>query len=88
MKSAGVQSLRGQVDKWLAPDAASLIRVTGFGRLRSGKARYVSVEVLSTQGPRSLYFFRHADGNWCVYPPGVDRAAAAAPASAQSRPRV
>lgn len=78
MKSAGVQSLRSQVDKWFAPDATAPIRVTAFGRMRSGRTRYVSVEVLSSKGPHSLYFFRHADGSWCVYPPGVDREVAPA----------
>jgi hypothetical protein len=83
MKSAGAQSLRGQVDKWLSPDAAVPIRVTAFGRIYAGGARYVSVEVKSITGLRSLYFFKHSDGSWRVYPPTADRYTA--PPSISSR---
>lgn len=71
MISAGTYSLRDQVQKWLAPDVAVPLRVAEHGRLRASGTRYVLVEVQSTMGFRSMYFFLHPDGNWCVYPPPV-----------------
>jgi hypothetical protein len=31
--------------------------------------RYVCVETLSPAGVRALFFFRHDDGNWSIFPP-------------------
>lgn len=71
MKFAGLCSLRDQVQKWLAPEVAVPIRVIKHGRLRHARAPYVLVEVLSPMHTRSMYFFRHADGCWYVYPPAA-----------------
>jgi hypothetical protein len=72
MISAGIHSLRDQVQKWLAPNVAVPIRVTEHGRLSPAGTRYVLVEVQSTMGLRSMYFFLHSDRNWRVYPPPVE----------------
>lgn len=72
MKAAGEQSLRFLVDKWLAPEPSASVRVTEFGRTRSGGRRYVRVETSIAEGTRSLFFFRHDDGCWCVFPPTAD----------------
>jgi hypothetical protein len=69
MNSECARSLRDQVQRWLTPAVADLVRVTSYGRVRPGSARYVSVEVSSLTGARSMYFFRHAQGCWQVYPP-------------------
>ena len=73
MKNAKNRSLRYQVEKWLAPASTSLVHVTEFGRTRRGRSRYVCVEASSSAGARVLFFFRHDDGTWHVFPPAVDR---------------
>jgi hypothetical protein len=72
MKNASNRSLRYQVEKWLAPASTSLVHVTEFGRTRRGRTRYVRVETSSSTGVRVLFFFRHDDGTWHVFPPAVD----------------
>jgi hypothetical protein len=73
MKPATEQSLRFLVDKWLAPMPAHPVRVTEFGRTRWGHTRYVRVEASLPGGMRSLLFFRHNDGCWCVFPPTSEK---------------
>jgi hypothetical protein len=73
MKSTNGQSLRCQVEKWLAPAPAMPVRVTAFSRTRMGGRRYVCVETSSPTGARALFFFKHDDGSWCVFPPTANR---------------
>ncbi|MFM0395102.1 hypothetical protein [Paraburkholderia phytofirmans] len=68
-------SLRLLVDKWLAPTLSTPVRVTQFSRTRSNQGRYVFVEVLRAAGPVGLFFFRHDNGRWCVFPPETERLA-------------
>lgn len=72
MRAAGEHSLRFLVDKWLAPELSTPVRVTEFSRTRFGGRRYVRVETALAEGVRSLFFFRHDDGCWCVFPPTAD----------------
>jgi hypothetical protein len=72
MKSSSEQSLRRQVEKWLAPGPAIPVHVTQFSRTLRGHRRFVCVETLLPAGSRALFFFRHADGCWCVFPPAAD----------------
>jgi hypothetical protein len=72
MKNASNGSLRYAVEKWLAPACTSPVHVTEFGRTRWGRTRYVRVEASSSAGVRVLFFFRHNDGTWHVFPPAVD----------------
>ncbi len=73
MRAASEQSLRFLVDKWLAPMPSIPVRVTEFSRTRRDGTRYVRVETASPEGLRALFFFRHDDGCWCVFPPTADR---------------
>jgi hypothetical protein len=73
MKNSNEQSLRCQVEKWLAPAPAIPVLVTEFSRTRWGGRRYVCVETSSEDRPRALFFFRHDDGSWFVFPPTADR---------------
>jgi hypothetical protein len=73
MRGASEQSLRFLVDKWLAPLPSAPVRVTEFSRTRVDGRRYVRVETAVEAGVRSLFFFRHDDGCWCVFPPSSDR---------------
>lgn len=71
MKKSNAQSLRYQVDKWLAPASTAQVHVTAFSRTRREGKRYVCVE--TADGRRSVFLFRDADGNWSVFPPAADR---------------
>ena len=66
-------SLRKTVEQWLGPDPASGLRVTEFRNRRSRHECYVCVETLTTAGPIALFFFRHQDGAWRVFPPSRER---------------
>ncbi|MFT4069062.1 hypothetical protein [Paraburkholderia sp.] len=72
MRSASERSLRFLVEKWLAPSPSSPVYVTEFGRTRTCGRRYVRVETSPEEGGRGLFFFRHDDGCWCVFPPTPD----------------
>jgi hypothetical protein len=69
------KSLRFLVEKWLAPTPTMRIRVVQFGRTGLDKRRYVRVEASARTGSRAIFFFRHADGCWCVFPPAIARPA-------------
>ena len=73
MKSTNQQSLRFQVEKWLAPLPTIPVRVVEFSRTRWARRRYVRVETSLPVGSRALFFFRHDDGRWYVFPPTADR---------------
>nr|WP_082855340.1 hypothetical protein [Paraburkholderia phytofirmans] len=62
-------SLRSLVEKWLMPTSETPVRVTRFGRTGSRRSRYVCVEARQPDGPVALFFFRHDDGAWRVFPP-------------------
>jgi hypothetical protein len=71
MKNTNEQSLRCQVEKWLAPAPGLPFRVTEFSRTRRGASRYVRVE--TADGIRALVFFRHSNGSLYVVPPTADK---------------
>jgi hypothetical protein len=66
-------SLRTLVDKWLAPTPARPARVTRFSRLMRDRNRYICVETAHPTGTLAIFFFRHDDGSWCVFPPVAAR---------------
>lgn len=68
-------SLRALVDKWLAPTVAVPARVTHIGRMVHDRHRYVCVEADHHTGTLAIFFFRHGDGSWCVFPPAATRPA-------------
>ncbi|MDB5837709.1 MAG: hypothetical protein JWR14_7539 [Caballeronia sp.] len=70
---AGEKSLRCLVDKWLGPTATIPARVTRFIHTRSEARCYVLVETARPTGVLAIFFFRHADGSWCVFPPEIKR---------------
>lgn len=73
MKNTHEQSLRCQVEKWLAPAPATPVHVTRFSCTGWNGQRYVCVETSSPAGTRALFFFRHDDGSWSVFPPTANR---------------
>ena len=66
-------SLRRIVDKWLAPTPASPVRDIRLCRMQANHIRYVRVEALRPSGVLALFFFRHDDGSWQVFPPEAVR---------------
>jgi len=61
-------ALRGLVEKWLGVNATTPTRIS---RVRRPGQRIgcVQVDVSRASGDLSLFFFRHADGSWRVFPP-------------------
>jgi hypothetical protein len=68
-------SLREIVEHWLAPDPANGLRVTEFRNRQSKHECHVCVETLTAAGPVALFFFRHQDGAWRIFPPSRERPA-------------
>ena len=66
---AARQSLRVIVEKWLGSTREQTIRVLAVHRSRSGRILSVCVEAQGATGPRTLFFFCHADRGWQVFPP-------------------
>ena len=73
MKKTNEQSLRSQVEKWLAPAPATPVHVTRFSLNGWNGRRYVCVETSSPAGVRALFFFRHDNGSWSVFPQTANR---------------
>ena len=67
------KSLRTLVQHWLAPGATHQVRVVEFRNNRARQQCYVRVEVSKTEEPATMFFFRHDDGLWRVFPPARAR---------------
>ncbi len=72
MISTTMRSLRSMVERWLSPESAKQVHVTQFTKKRSLKRCYVCVETFKSTGAVTMFFFRHQDGTWQVFPPGRD----------------
>ncbi|QIE27873.1 hypothetical protein SBC1_59840 (plasmid) [Caballeronia sp. SBC1] len=70
---ASEQSLRVRVEKWMGAVSAGHLHVRSIHRIRAGRCRCVCIEVERASGSAcssfTLFFFRHDDGAWHVYPP-------------------
>ncbi len=69
------RSLRAVVEHWLDPIPENPVRVTKFKNRRLRKECYVCVETLTSAGLAAMFFFRHEDGVWRVFPPNRKRPA-------------
>ena len=67
--NSNASSLHRLVDKWLGPTPAAPARVVRMRRGGATPTRCVCVEVQRPSGLLSVFFFRHEDGSWCVFPP-------------------
>lgn len=67
------KSLRLKVEHWLAPRFADQVRVTQFRNRHSTRECYVCVETFNATGPVAMFFFRHQDGIWRIFPPSRER---------------
>jgi len=66
-------SLRLLIGKWLAATPTKPVQIRRLARERSDRRRYVAVEVSRRAGGAAIWFFRHQDGSWEVFPPDVQR---------------
>ncbi|MBB1635242.1 MULTISPECIES: hypothetical protein [Cupriavidus] len=64
-------SLRGLIDKWLGSNLAAPARITRVRSSRACRSGCIRVDVARPSGQLSMFFFRHADGCWCVFPPAL-----------------
>lgn len=69
------RSLHSMVAHWLVPDPAKPVRVTKFRNRRSTRECYVYIETVKAGGQVAMFFFRHQDGTWRIYPPTRKRLA-------------
>ncbi|MGF6997099.1 hypothetical protein P3T25_005475 [Paraburkholderia sp. GAS32] len=63
------RSLRALVDKWLGAGTERCIRVVSFNHSRRSTWRYACIEATCASGTFAIFFFRHDDGTWRVFPP-------------------
>jgi len=75
MSIASGRTLRSLVHKWLGPTSGTPVKVTQFNRLQATQGICVHIELFLQSGPVGLFFFRHGDGSWCVFPPDSERPA-------------
>lgn len=68
-------SLRWMIEKWFSLLPTEPLRVTRFSRARSNRRPCVCVEASRPSGALAIFFFRHDDGTWCVFPPESNRPA-------------
>lgn len=67
--NTGERSLRQVVEKWFSLDPAMPAHVIQFGRMRENRQRFLCVESSPPARAFTLFFFRHEDGSWRVFPP-------------------
>jgi hypothetical protein len=71
--AAGNKSLRFQVEKLVGSTHGHMERVRLMDRSRIGNTCRVRIQIERPTGSFSLFFFRHADGTWHVFPPDQRR---------------
>ncbi|SAL62976.1 hypothetical protein AWB74_03288 [Caballeronia arvi] len=71
--AAGDTSLRAQVERLVGEKPDQTMRVRFIERSRIGTTRQVCMRIEWAQGSLSVFFFRHADGSWYLFPPGQRR---------------
>jgi hypothetical protein len=69
MTRTAEQSLRYAMEKWLGFKPSETARIAAYGRTASGSRRYVGVETMHDGERLALFFLRHDDGCWRVFPP-------------------
>lgn len=71
----GDRSLRAMVTYWLVPDPAGPVRVTRFKNQPAKRECYVCVEAFCGGKQATMFFFRHPDRIWRIFPPERSRPA-------------
>ena len=70
---AANSSLRAQIEKLVGSTRVPEARVRLLDRSRTGGTRRVCFQIERPTGSFSVFFFRHADGTWRVFPPNRRR---------------
>ncbi|NVH71865.1 hypothetical protein FSB08_04670 [Paraburkholderia sp. JPY432] len=65
----GESSLRSLIEKWLAPTATAPVHVTRCTFANSSQTRCVLARSSASERSLAIFFFRHDDGAWRVFPP-------------------
>ncbi|BDB29646.1 hypothetical protein CTP10_R70610 (plasmid) [Cupriavidus sp. P-10] len=65
-------SLRFLVEKWFGSASIPSLRISRVLHSGLGRNHCVRVELPRTDNPVAIFFFRHADGSWGVFPPEID----------------
>ncbi len=66
-------SLRAMAEKWLALHPDMQVRVTRRAQGARRKRSCVYVSTVCGMGEVGMFFFRHDDGGWYIFPPGESR---------------
>jgi hypothetical protein len=69
------KSLRVMIERWLTPKLSTDVRITRYKDVCPRLERYVCVETFNATGHAAMFFFRHHDGTWRVFPPDQERPA-------------
>ncbi|RKR31264.1 hypothetical protein B0G82_7401 [Paraburkholderia sp. BL17N1] len=69
------KSLRVMIEHWLAPEGADDVRIARYKNSRPRLERYVCVETFNATRYAAMFFFRHHDGTWRIFPPNRERPA-------------
>lgn len=65
-------SLRGLREKLRATAGTLPVRVLTLHGSQDGLTCRACVEIMRPDGPLMLFFFRHCDGTWHVFPPAAN----------------
>ncbi|MBC8746483.1 hypothetical protein OKW43_007302 [Paraburkholderia sp. WC7.3g] len=65
----GESSLRSLIDKWIAPTATTSVHITRCTFANSGQTKCVLARSSAAENAFAIFFFRHDDGAWRVFPP-------------------
>ncbi|WP_155640726.1 hypothetical protein [Burkholderia pseudomultivorans] len=71
--NSGRRSLRRAVEKWIDPERLTRVQIVRPGCSKYGRAGLIRVEGESGSRPFAIFFFRHEDGSWQVFPPSMHR---------------
>ncbi|RDJ99083.1 hypothetical protein DLM46_30320 [Paraburkholderia lacunae] len=73
--AAAEKSLRVLVDRWFGATGGRVVRVQLRRLPGPTAARCICVEAQRPAGTLTVFFFRHNDGSWHVFPPETIRPA-------------
>lgn len=62
-------SLRWLIEKWFGVQSYGTYRLTRSPRVHSSLGRCVCFESIGAGHAIKIFFFRHDDGSWSVFPP-------------------
>lgn len=70
---SGESSLRRIMEKWFGFTSDGGYRITRPSRVHSSVGRCVCFESVGTEDAIKIFFFRHNDGSWSVFPPAAQK---------------